>query len=83
VLTIKVLGPGCVNCQKLEQNARQAVAELGVEAALEHVKDYQQIMAYGVMRTPALVINEKVAIVGRVPTTAEVRDLLLQSLIGV
>lgn len=83
MLTIKVLGSGNASCRTLEQNARQAVAELGVEATVEHVVEYQQVMAYGVMRAPGLVVNEKVVVAGRVPTTAEIRDLLLQSLIGV
>ncbi|HYF95381.1 MAG TPA: thioredoxin family protein [Symbiobacteriaceae bacterium] len=75
-MTIKVLGGGCANCNKLEENALQAARELGMEAAVEHVKDYPQIMAYGVMRTPGLVVNEKVVVAGKVATVEEIKPLL-------
>jgi len=73
---IKVLGPGCQNCKTLERVTREAVAELGVEATIEKVEDYPTIVGYGVMSTPALVVDEKVVLAGRVPRTAEVRELL-------
>ena len=73
---IKVLGPGCANCKNLERVTREAVAELGVDATIETVEDYALIAAYGIMSTPGLVIDEKVVASGRVPKTAEVRDLI-------
>jgi small redox-active disulfide protein 2 len=73
---IKVLGSGCANCQNLEKATREALAELGLEAELEHVTDPGEIASYGVMRTPGLVIDEDVVLSGRVPTTSAVRDLL-------
>jgi small redox-active disulfide protein 2 len=68
MLSIKVLGPGCANCRKLEEIAREAVAALGVEAEISKVTDMQQIIAYDVLKTPGLVINEKLVSSGRIPT---------------
>jgi small redox-active disulfide protein 2 len=73
---IKVLGPGCANCKSLERVTRQAVADLGLHASIEKVEDYPTIAGYGVMSTPALVIDEQVVVSGRVPTVAAVRELL-------
>jgi len=73
---IKVLGSGCSNCQNLEKATREALAELGIEAELDHVTDPGEIASYGVMRTPGLVIDDEVVLSGRVPTAATVRDLL-------
>jgi len=73
---IKVLGSGCANCQNLEKATRAALAELGIDAELEHVTDPGEIASYGVMRTPGLVIDDEVVLSGRVPTTSTVRDLL-------
>jgi small redox-active disulfide protein 2 len=73
---IKVLGSGCTNCKNLERVTREAVAELGLEATIEKVEDYALIMGYGIMSTPGLVIDEKVVISGRVPKTAEIKELL-------
>jgi small redox-active disulfide protein 2 len=75
-----VLGPGCANCQNLEKAVRGALAglgRLGLEATVEKVTDYGVIAGYGVMSTPALVVDEKVVLAGRVPTVAQVRDLLM------
>lgn len=80
-MVIKVLGAGCANCQKVEAIAREVVRELGVEANLEHVTDYQSIMTYGVMVTPALVIDEKVVSAGRIPSKAEVTSWVTQVLV--
>jgi len=74
MLKIKVLGPGCANCKRLEQIAQREVKNLSVEADIEKVTDYGQIMGYGVMSTPGLVINEQVVSFGRVPTNQEVAD---------
>ncbi len=80
MLNIKVLGSGCMNCQKLEQNAREAVTMLGEEATVEKVTDYADIMSYGVMHTPALVVNGKVVVSGRVPGAAEIVPMLTSAL---
>ncbi len=77
MLTIKVLGPGCANCKRLEQMARREVEKLGLNAEVEKVTDYRQIMAYGVISTPGLVINEKVVAYGRIPSNQEVTDWLI------
>lgn len=75
-MIIKVLGPGCNNCKTLERVTKEAVAELGIDATIEKVEDYSTIAGYGVMSTPALVINEKVVSSGRVPTPAHLREIL-------
>jgi len=72
-MNIKILGSGCANCKKLQQVAMEAVKEMGVEADFEKIEDIQRIMGYGVMRTPALVINEKVKVFGRVPSKDEIK----------
>jgi small redox-active disulfide protein 2 len=76
-MIIKILGSGCNNCVNLERVTRQAVADLGIDAQFEKVTDYPAIIGYGVMSTPGLVVNEKVILAGRVPTTAQVRELLV------
>ena len=80
MLTIKVLGSGCANCKKLESVARQAVVQMGLEAEVIKVTDYPAIMAYNIMSTPGLVINEKVVSSGRIPTAAEVTTWLANAL---
>jgi len=75
-MIIKILGPGCTNCVNLERVTRQAVADLGLDAQIEKVTDYAEIMGYGVMSTPGLVVDDKVVVAGRVPTPAKVRELL-------
>ncbi len=75
-MIIKVLGTGCSNCKKLEENTKKAVAELGIEATIVKVQDYKDILAYGVMKTPALVVDEKVKIMGRVPSSEEIKKYL-------
>ncbi len=69
---VEVLGPGCANCQRLEANAREAVAMAGVEAEVRHVTDYREIAAHGVMSTPGLVIDGRVVSVGRVPSAGDI-----------
>lgn len=75
-MIIKVLGTGCVKCHQLEENARKAVAELGIDAEVEKVENIKDIMKYGVMKTPALVVDEKVKSFGRVLTTEEIKKFL-------
>lgn len=75
-MIVKVLGSGCRNCLKLEERTRQALDELRLDATVEKVTDYPTIVGYGVMATPALVVDERVVVSGRVPTVAALRDLL-------
>ena len=77
-MTIKVLGPGCMNCKTLEKRTQEAVASLGVHATVEKVADIMQIAAYGILRTPGLVIDEKVVSSGRVPTVEAIKELILE-----
>jgi hypothetical protein len=77
VLRIKVLGPGCINCYRVEQQAVAALEALAeenpsLEATIQHVTDYEEIMKYPIMFTPGLVINEKLVCAGRIPSQAEV-----------
>lgn len=75
-MNIKVLGSGCDKCKKLEANVKEAIAEMGIEATVEKVEDFKQIMAYGVMQTPALVVDEKVKSVGKLLKPDEVKVFL-------
>ena len=75
-MDIKVLGPGCRNCVLLEERTREALDSLGKDARIEKISDFQEIMAYGVMSTPALVIDGQVAISGKVPTARKLATIL-------
>ncbi|MBR0598542.1 thioredoxin family protein [Sinanaerobacter chloroacetimidivorans] len=72
-MIIKILGTGCSKCKKLEANTREAVKELGIEASIEKVENVQDIMAYGIMSTPALVVDEQLKVVGRVPSVDDIK----------
>ena len=80
MLTIKVLGSGCANCKRLEQIARKVVANLALEAEVIKVTDYNDIMAYNILSTPGLVINEKVVSSGRIPSPVEVMTFVTSAL---
>jgi small redox-active disulfide protein 2 len=75
-MLIKILGSGCAKCNRLEQLTREAVGELGLDANFEHVKDMEAIMAYPIMTTPALVIDEVVKCSGRIPSKDEIAGWL-------
>lgn len=80
MLQIKVLGPGCPNCEKVEAAAKKAVANFRVEAHIEKVTDHGEIMNYNVLSTPGLVINEKLVSAGRIPSDAEVMTWVANAL---
>jgi small redox-active disulfide protein 2 len=75
-VTIQILGTGCAKCQQLTENAKTAARELGIEFELEKITDILKIIEYGVMATPALAVNGKVKLVGKVASPAEIRELL-------
>lgn len=75
-MMIKVLGSGCSNCKKLEKNVKDAVERLKITADVVKVTEFKDIMAYGVMRTPALVVDEKVLISGQVPNVDKIIELI-------
>jgi len=75
-MLIKILGSGCAKCNRLEQLTREVVAELGLNATFEHVTEMDKIMAYPIMTTPALVIDEVVRVAGRMPGKDEIAGWL-------
>lgn len=75
-MNVKILGPGCSNCKRLEANVAEALKSLGTDATVEKVTDYGAIAGYGVMSTPGLVIDETLVVSGRVPSLHEVTELL-------
>lgn len=75
-MTIKVLGPGCMNCRTLEQRTREALAGINVTASVEKVTDLNGISSYGVLRTPGLVIDEKLVWQGGVPSVERIKELI-------
>lgn len=76
-MNIKILGSGCPNCQKLEANAKQAVEALGLkDVKIEHIFDIDKIIKYGVMTTPAIVIDEQVKAAGKIPNVEEIKNWL-------
>lgn len=76
---VKVLGSGCPNCMALEKSARQALEDLGMDTDIDHVTDFAQIAAYGVMSTPALVVDGKVVSSGKVLSREQARELIRQA----
>lgn len=76
---IKILGSGCAKCNQLEANTLEALKQLGMEMAIDHVTDFTQIAAYGVMTTPALVVEGRVISYGKVLTTHEIVELLMKA----
>ncbi len=80
-IDIKVLGPGCNNCHLVEENARAAVAQLGIDAQIEHVTDRAEYPKYGLLYTPGLVIDGKLVSGGRIPSVAEVTTWVTNALV--
>lgn len=83
MITIKVLGPGCMNCEKVEQNTRNAVTYMGLEAEISKVTDREVMQKYGLLATPGLVINEKLVCGGRIPEEGEVMTWLADAMMEV
>lgn len=75
-MEIKILGPGCPKCKTLDKITREVVEKNGINAKITKVEDIMEIMKYGVMSTPALVVDEKVLVKGRVPSSEEIKQLL-------
>jgi len=80
MLHIKVLGPGCLNCYRVEQVAVDALEMLDAEATLEHITDQEEMLKYPIMYTPGLVINEKLVCAGRIPSIKEVVSWVKEAL---
>ncbi|MEI6039289.1 MAG: thioredoxin family protein [Actinomycetes bacterium] len=76
MMNIKVLGPGCRNCITLDRITHEVIAEMGIEATIEKIEDYALIAGFGVMSTPALVVDGKVLLSGRVPTARHLKEIL-------
>ena len=77
-MEIKILGSGCAKCKTLEKLTREVVEQNGLEATITKVEDIVEIMKYGIMTTPALVVDEKVEIKGRVPSSDEIKKVLIK-----
>jgi small redox-active disulfide protein 2 len=75
-MDIKILGSGCTNCKNLEANTLRALADMGIDADIDHVRDAAEIVSWGVMSTPALVIDETVVVSGRVPSPEQIQELI-------
>lgn len=73
---LQILGPGCSNCRRLLTHAEQAATELGLEFEIEKIEDLGKILAFGIMRTPALALDGEVLVMGRVPAVKELKGLL-------
>jgi len=79
-MEIKILGPGCIKCKTLEKLTRDVVEQNSINATVTKVEDIMEIMKYGVMTTPALVVNGKVEIKGRVPSFDEIKQVLSKTI---
>ena len=76
MVNIKVLGSGCANCKRLEEIARKVVKTLAIEAEIEKITDYAEIMKWPILSTPGLVVNNKLVSAGRIPSEAEITGWL-------
>lgn len=75
-MKLEILGTGCPKCMKLEELARKAASDLGIEAEVKKVKDVKEIMRYGVMITPALVVDGEVKVAGKIPSLEEIKKMI-------
>ena len=76
MMNVKILGGGCSKCETLLANAKEAIEKAGVKAEVEYITDMEQVMSYGVMSMPAIVVNEQVVSMGKVLKAAQVEELL-------
>ncbi len=76
IASIQVLGSGCPTCKKLFELTKQAVSELGIDIEVEYITDIKKIISMGIMSSPALVVDEKVLVSGKVPNLEEIKELL-------
>lgn len=81
-MDIKILGPGCAKCHKLDQLVREVVDEMGISAKIEYIQDMGKIMDYPILTTPGLVINEEVVCAGKVPARQEIAEMLSKAQAG-
>jgi small redox-active disulfide protein 2 len=81
-MNIRVLGPGCSNCEKLEKLVREVVGEMGLDAEVVKVKSMSEILQYRILMTPGLVIDEEVVCAGRVPQKSEIREIIERAATG-
>lgn len=79
-MNIKILGPGCARCHQLEKTTREVVKELGIDPSIEEVKDINEIIAYHILTTPGLVLNDELVCSGRVPSKAEISQFITTAL---
>lgn len=77
---IKVLGSGCSKCNELEKNTKEFLKDLNIDEEVGHIKDFKEIMKYGVMTTPALLVDEKILVSGRVPNIKELKELIQENI---
>ena len=73
---IQILGPGCPKCQALYERTRQAASEMGLECEIEKITDIDRMLSFGIMSTPALVVDGNVKVYGRVPSVARIKEML-------
>jgi len=73
---IQILGPGCQKCQSLYERTRQAASEMGIDCEIEKITDIDQMLSFGIMSTPALVVDGTVKVYGHVPTVARIKEML-------
>jgi len=76
-MKIEILGTGCAKCRKMREQTQKAISELGIEAEVLKVEDLDEILNYGVLITPALVVNGEVKVAGKVPSVADLKRLLI------
>jgi len=76
-MEIKILGPGCAKCKTLEQLTREVISKNGIDATIIKIEDIMEIMKYNIMTTPALVVDGKVVVKGRIPSSDELKQLLI------
>jgi len=79
MISIKVLGPGCKKCQTLEMKVKEIIAKNNIDAVVEKITDIQEMMNYGIMMTPALIINEQVKSYGIIPKEAQILEWLIEN----